>query len=479
MFVERTRCIGKLCWFALLMVAIIFGSRPTAAQCQRQHIQGPIAEFGGPTAMSGDYAAVYASSPDGARVQMLRRDPATNAWEHKQFVVPPVIQPGDLFGQSLSLSNDVLVVGAKFGGRSHEGTAYVYRRDPARDNWNHEATLVASDASEDAEFGHDVDVDADTDTIIVGAPGRRAAYVFQRDEWSLWTEQAVFDGAAEGWSQFAGRVQVSNGRAAVNSMRPLPDQPEHVDERVLLFRRDNALERWVEDGSVTSPHLVVNFCATFALDGDTLAVGSHEGGFTAVIHIFRHNAETQQWEHEWTLPGSGQHLPAISNRRWIALQGDDVMFNEVVTGFRSLIFVAKRDEKTGEWSRTLAIQYPHGVPVTWWPSVHAERAIVSQSGHAHLFDLTMPDCNRNLWCDDLDIANGISLDRNANGIPDECEGISGDVTHDGQVGADDFVAVILSRGVCPPLPAPCPGDANHSDIVDVDDLVLVILNWTG
>jgi hypothetical protein len=56
--------------------------------------------------------------------------------------------------------------------------------------------------------------------------------------------------------------------------------------------------------------------------------------------------------------------------------------------------------------------------------------------------------------------------------------IEGDVNADGQVDADDLVAVILAWGACPAPPAPCPADINTSGAVDADDLVMVILNWS-
>jgi hypothetical protein len=56
--------------------------------------------------------------------------------------------------------------------------------------------------------------------------------------------------------------------------------------------------------------------------------------------------------------------------------------------------------------------------------------------------------------------------------------ISGDVTGDGVVNADDLAAVILAWGSCPPAPASCPADINGDAHVDADDLVAVVLNWT-
>jgi hypothetical protein len=102
-------------------------------------------------------------------------------------------------------------------------------------------------------------------------------------------------------------------------------------------------------------------------------------------------------------------------------------------------------------------------------------------GVVYLYEASGADCNRNHLCDSADIANGTSPDDNANGIPDECETIPGDVTGDGQVNADDLVAVILAWGPCPAPPAVCPADIapapDGDGEVNADDLIMVILNW--
>jgi hypothetical protein len=51
-----------------------------------------------------------------------------------------------------------------------------------------------------------------------------------------------------------------------------------------------------------------------------------------------------------------------------------------------------------------------------------------------------------------------------------------DVDGNGDVDADDLVAVILAWGCVNP-PGPCPADADGSGVVDADDLVMVILAW--
>jgi hypothetical protein len=53
----------------------------------------------------------------------------------------------------------------------------------------------------------------------------------------------------------------------------------------------------------------------------------------------------------------------------------------------------------------------------------------------------------------------------------------GDVNGDGEVDADDLIAIILAWGPCPAPPATCPADVDGSGSVNADDLTAVILNW--
>jgi hypothetical protein len=92
---------------------------------------------------------------------------------------------GDAFGNSVALAGGIAIAGSLFSdlaGIENSGAAYVYARSGT--TWIQQAKLVASDASEGAEFG--IGVALDGHTALVGAelagesgnwPG--AAYVFE------------------------------------------------------------------------------------------------------------------------------------------------------------------------------------------------------------------------------------------------------------------------------------------------------------
>jgi len=101
------------------------------------------------------------------------------------------ILAGDVFGRSVSVSGDYMVIGAperdENGNRS--GAAYVFARD-GNGNWSQQTKLLPNDIVSDDYFGTGVGIDGDY--IAVSAPGHGtagAAYIFYRSG-STWSQQA-------------------------------------------------------------------------------------------------------------------------------------------------------------------------------------------------------------------------------------------------------------------------------------------------
>jgi len=97
-----------------------------------------------------------------------------------------------------------------------------------------------------------------------------------------------------------------------------------------------------------------------------------------------------------------------------------------------------------------------------------------------------PDCNANGTPDDQDVAGGGSEDCNANGLPDECESVApSDYDTDGDVDADDLVALVGCLGGPAAGPAACPAlclaafDSNGDDDVDLGDFAALQIALTS
>ncbi len=166
--------------------------------------------FGYSVAISGDTIVVGAPYEDssattvngdqeddsveeaGAAYVFVRED---DTWNQQAYLKPDNTGYHDFFAQSVAISGDTIVVGARREDGEYEdsGAAYVFTREEG--NWSQQDYLKASNADEGDLFGYSVAISEDS--IVVGAPYENdegvhyggAGYVFVRDG-STWSEQA-------------------------------------------------------------------------------------------------------------------------------------------------------------------------------------------------------------------------------------------------------------------------------------------------
>lgn len=180
--------------------------------------------FGRSVAISGDTIVVGAFQDDdngdssGAAYVFVR---SGSSWSQQAKLTPSHSAAGDQFGYSVAISGDTVVIGAigdEDNGRS-SGAAYVFVRSGG--NWSQQEKLTASDAAAVDIFGNSVAVSEDT--IVIGAPGdddggtsSGSAYVFMRSAGN-WNQQAkltasdVARGDEFGWSVSASEDKVIIG----------------------------------------------------------------------------------------------------------------------------------------------------------------------------------------------------------------------------------------------------------------------------
>lgn len=127
---------------------------------------------------------------------------STGAWELQDTLRPADGAVGDLFGVSVAVDGDTLLVGAVRGGNatSIPGKAYVFIRDAG--SWIEQQVLQSSEAAPDDQFGESVQLDGDR--AVVGgsqtpdptAPGAGAVHVLERSG-TTWTEIARLTAAPD------------------------------------------------------------------------------------------------------------------------------------------------------------------------------------------------------------------------------------------------------------------------------------------
>ena len=166
-----------------------------------------------------------AGSDAGAAYVFVRSQGGADNWGEVKKLNASDAQADDFFGNSVSVSGDIAVVGGQGedSGGSFAGAAYVFSRNlGGAENWGEVKKLVASDAAADDIFGITVAVDGDV--AIVGADredsggtNTGAAYLFSRDEGGAdnWGELIKLTASdAQDQDEFGNAVAL-NGDAAV------------------------------------------------------------------------------------------------------------------------------------------------------------------------------------------------------------------------------------------------------------------------
>ena len=201
---------------------------------------------------------------------------------------------GDLFGHSVAVDGDTAVVGAYQHG-SGKGAAYVLAKDSSG-AWSQVAKLTASDggASSDGEagdiFGWSVAVDGDT--VVVGARYDDSAYVFTKPSggWADWdpsndTETAKLtasDGMVGDW--FGQSVAVDGDTVVVGASE------DDVSGSAYVFTK--AADSVWTDATQTAKLTASDgddfdeFGKSVAVDGDTVVAGAPNNDGYGSAYVF-------------------------------------------------------------------------------------------------------------------------------------------------------------------------------------------------
>jgi hypothetical protein len=192
--------------------------------------------FGQSVAVSGDTVVVGArgESSNATGVDGDQSDDSTNSsgaayvftrsgstWSQQAYLKASNTGATDLFGQSVAISGDSIVVGAYLedGNANDSGAAYVFTRSGS--TWSQQAYLKASNPGSNDFFGGSVAISGNT--IAVGAYGEAvqsgAAYVFTRSG-GAWSQQNHLTASnAEGGDNFARSVATSDSTMVAGAIK--------------------------------------------------------------------------------------------------------------------------------------------------------------------------------------------------------------------------------------------------------------------
>ncbi len=198
---------------------------------------------------------------------------------------------GALFGGSVDLDGDTLVIGSRLddvGGYLSAGAAYVFTKDSVTGVWSQAAKLTASDGSSLAYLGYSVAVD--DDTVLAGAfgsytafgrTGNGSAYVFAKPAsgWANGNETTKLTASDLQPSDYFGFSVALDGDTAVIGARQHNDPGTGAGSgAAYVFTRESGV--WGEKAKLTASDAAagdnfgVSVAVAVAVEDDTVVVGS-------------------------------------------------------------------------------------------------------------------------------------------------------------------------------------------------------------
>ncbi|MDD4308201.1 MAG: FG-GAP repeat protein, partial [Thermoplasmata archaeon] len=262
--------------------------------------------FGASVAVSGDTIVVGAYGDDGGRGSayvFTRNNGGADYWGQVEKLTATDGAASDLFGASVAVSGDTILVGA-YGDDGSQGSAYVFTRNSGgADYWGQVKKLTAKDGTNNDLFGASVAISGDI--IIVGAFGddvvgsdQGSAYVFTRnngsaENWGMIKKLTASDGGADDY--FGASVSVSGDTVTVGAYGDDSGQGS-----VYVFTRNNGgADYWGQVKKLNAADGAADdwFGASVSVSGDTIVVGSYgdETGQGSAYVFMRNNGGADYW----------------------------------------------------------------------------------------------------------------------------------------------------------------------------------------
>ncbi|MCP4108055.1 MAG: hypothetical protein GY749_21335 [Desulfobacteraceae bacterium] len=249
--------------------------------------------FGTSVSIDGNYAIIGAWGDNNKTGSAYIFYYNGNTWIQQAKLLVSDGATGDSFGSSVSIHGNYAIVGvcgddAK-GYRS--GSAYIFERNDT--TWTKQAKLVASDGASSDVFGNSVSVNGDY--VIVGATGNDdrgddsgSAYIFYYNG-SAWIQQAkLLASDGDTWDSFGCTVSIDGDNAIVGAVAN--DDDGSLSGSAYIYHYDG--KNWIQQPKlVASDGDEHDFFGTVSIDGDNAIVGAtgndNDGKSSGSAYIYK------------------------------------------------------------------------------------------------------------------------------------------------------------------------------------------------
>jgi hypothetical protein len=358
-------------------------------------LQGNTAVIGAPgwdSAAANDVGAAYVFTNDGA------------GWVERTRLVAADGLAGERFGGPMDLDGNVLAVAAPDARRGNPGApdfAYsagaVYIFTGSGATWSQQAKLMPADLVAENIFG--VSLDLNGDTLLVGAPdlgyGNEAVYFYSR-QGNGWAEPVKFSGPDQTVDHdFGIAVAVAGDVALVGAPGINCCDPWSAFEKgvVYVFTRSGGV--WSPAGTLMPSDGFPgdNFGCDIAFDGTTAVIAACQAYGLAEIHGYAYvfTRSGNIWTQTARLAPEGDSRFA-QGIRTVSLAGDRLVLgspNAPPDPFVGRLYPYVRQGMA--WVEEATISSPNGQPNTdfgWSLALSAEHLL---AGAAYLPNLNVPE----------------------------------------------------------------------------------------
>ena len=408
--------------------------------------------FGASTDISGNRIVVGAPDADGQSGAVYVYDFDGSSWNEFPKLLATDTQTGDQCGYSVAVNGDVAVVGAPYHAHAHfwQGAAYVFRFDGK--NWTQEQELLASDAGAGHLFGWSVAIDGDA--IVVGArtanAGGGAAYVF-RHNGSTWDEEDILTVPGPQELDFFGNsVDIDGQVILVGAPGEDSDQLTLDSGSAYVFHWQGGVEPWGDGVQINGSDTMESdmFGWAVAISGDAAIVGANTEGVpldTGAAYFFRFDGSNWNEEQKFIAP---QGTPDAS----------EFAYSVDVDGNVAIIS-AIRDDAATAGTGSAYVYFFNGSTWTEQAKLAAATGVFNDL-HGWSIALSGDVAVVGAAGVDASGGAAYIYDGLADGMPDQCQSdpCPWDLGGDGAVGINDFLELLAAWGTDPGGPPDFDGD---------------------
>ena len=251
--------------------------------------------FGLPLAIDSNRIAIVASKDNDFKGSVYVFEYIEEEWVETAYIVGSDSEASDLFGYSIDIDNDRIVVGAASdddGSGSNSGSVYVFELIDG-EYWIETEKLTASDADELDLFGSCIAIS--DDRLLIGANGNDddgsnsgSAYIFNL-EGDAWIEtQKITASDADELDTFGAYLAISDDNLVVGAY--LNDDDGSSSGSAYVFELVD--EVWTETQKLTASDAdeLDYFGRNVAISGDYILIGAHrnddDGSGSGSAYIF-------------------------------------------------------------------------------------------------------------------------------------------------------------------------------------------------